>query len=63
MIHVPQHLAGSGMDDRVDNSCKQRAEYLVATSSTSTQNVVSSKHQCNGAYFTEISKFPEILGN
>ena len=24
--HMPQHLAG--MDKRVDNSCKQRAEYL-----------------------------------
>ena len=26
IIHVPQHLAG--MDERVDNSCKGRAEYL-----------------------------------
>ena len=26
VIHVPQHLAG--MDERMDNSCKQRAEYL-----------------------------------
>ena len=26
VIHVPQRLAG--MDERVDNSCKQRAEYL-----------------------------------
>ena len=26
VIHVPQRLAG--MDERVDNSCKRRAEYL-----------------------------------
>ena len=26
IIHVPQRLAG--MDERVDNSCKRRAEYL-----------------------------------
>ena len=26
IIHVPQHLAG--MDERVDNSCKRRAEYV-----------------------------------
>ena len=26
VIHVPQRLAG--MDEHVDNSCKQRAEYL-----------------------------------
>ena len=26
LIHVPQHLAG--MDERVDNSCKWRAEYF-----------------------------------
>ena len=26
VIHVPQHLAG--MDERVDDSCKQRAEYV-----------------------------------
>ena len=26
VIHVPQRLAG--MDERVDNSCKRRAEYV-----------------------------------
>ena len=26
VIHVPQRLAG--MDERVDNSCKRRADYL-----------------------------------
>ena len=26
VIHVPQRLAG--MDERVDNSCKRRAQYL-----------------------------------
>ena len=28
VIHVPQHIHVAGMDERVDNSCKRRAEYV-----------------------------------
>ena len=70
---LPKHLAG--MDERVDNSCKRRAEYLRCS-------LVIVHIQCSqwqAAFITrevsvladvsvteqvlqEISKFPEILG-
>ena len=73
VIHVPQRLAG--MDKHMDNSCKQRAEYLRRSlviicrergqwqASFFTGEVgVLRQVQCKGADFTGISKFPEILG-
>ena len=70
IFHMPQRLAG--MNERVDNSCKRST--FVAPSSLSAESVVSGRHPlsgkvgvprrswCNGADFTGVSKFPEILG-
>ena len=71
--HMPQCLAGIGK--RVDNSCKRRAEYLrrslviVHTERGQWQApFIQEKLACltevsvTEHIFTEISKFPEILG-
>ena len=62
--HVPQHLAG--MDERVDNSCKQRAEYLCRS-----LIIVHTEHgQCQtcfiqekSACFAEVSVTEQIYRN
>ena len=42
VIHVPQCLAG--MDERVDNSCKRRAEYLRRSLIIVCRELVSGRH-------------------
>ena len=59
IIHVPQRLPG--MDERVQNSCKQRAEYLRHSFIiVHTEHGQGQAFWCNGADL--ISEFPEILG-
>ena len=71
--HVPQFLAGMG--ERVDNSCKRKAEYLrhslviVHTERGQWQaSFIREKSVClaevsvTEQVLREISKFPEILG-
>ena len=64
--HVPQRLAG--MDECMDNFCKQRAECLhhsfviVHTERGQWQASFKQEKSARLADFTKISKFPEILG-
>ena len=68
--HMLQHLAG--MDEHVDNSCKQRAEYLhhsLIIVHTECAGIFHTEEAgmpcggwCNGADFTKVSKFQEIQG-
>ena len=66
VIHMLQRLAG--MDERMDSSCKRRVGYvrhslvIVHKERGRWQASFIREKSCNGAYFTEISKFPEILG-
>ena len=71
--HVPQRLAG--MDERVDNSCKRRAEYLcrsLVIVHTECGQWQASFIREKSVFLAEVSvteqilrkfpKFPEILG-
>ena len=68
VIHMPQRLAG--MDERMDNSCKRRTEYLhrsliiVYTERGQWQaSFIWKKSVCLlEVRFRKISEFPEILG-
>ena len=60
--HVPQHLAG--MDKRLDNPCKQRAEYLRRSL------IHTERGQCQtcfirekSACLAEVSVTEQIYGN